>query len=114
MVQTHFKTGEEKEGRRICVPLQVVRLVRSVFTRIGLRDYLKSLRERSPAWYGCGGDVHLQPLHGRIDEPLGRTCQQGESDEGLHLLRLHHISRKTMNRALKYLDNYFEEITALI
>lgn len=44
MVQTHFKTYEEKEGGRICVPLQVVRLVRSVFTRIGLRDYLNSFK----------------------------------------------------------------------
>lgn len=46
MQQTHFGTEEESDEGRICVPLQVVRLVRSVFTRIGLRNYLNGIKDK--------------------------------------------------------------------
>lgn len=57
--------------------------------------------------------MHLQSVHGCIYEPLG----EGELANTDALTKDficygYTISRKTMNRALEYLDDYLEEITA--
>ena len=114
MVQTHFKTYEEKEGGRICVPLQVVRLVRSVFTRIGLRDYLNSFKGKGVP---LGTVVEVMYIYNLCtDASMNRWGELANKDDLTKdfICYGYTISRKTMNRALEYLDNYFEEITALI
>lgn len=114
MQQTHFRTEEESEEGRICVPLQVVRLVRSVFTRIGLRDYLNSIKDKGVP---LGTVVEVMCIYNLCtDSSMNRWGELANRD-GLtndFICHGYTISRKTMNRALEYLDNYFEEITALL
>lgn len=114
MVQTHFKTDKENEGGRICVPFQIVRLVRSVFTRIGLRDYLNGLKTKGVP---LGTVVEVMCIYNLCtDSSMNRWGELANNDDLTRdfICHGHTISRKTMNRALEFLDDYFEEITALI
>lgn len=114
MVQTHFKTDEENEEGRICVPLQVVRLVRSVFTRIGLRDFLNGFKSRGVP---LGTVVEVMCIYNLCtDASMNRWGELANTDALTKdfICYGYTISRKTMNRSLEFLDDYFEDITALI
>ena len=106
--QTHFKTAKAMAEGNKSLSYGVVAVVRAGFRRLGLYEFLDTLRGGTPFSYiiellcidHLNGNSSMNCCANRVDCEVLR-------DELCHGYR---ISRKTMERALPVLTLYLEEI----
>ena len=111
--QTTFRIAEARSEDNISLSFGLMELVRSCFKRLDLYDFLSRFKSKGVP---LGFVVELICIHHldggdsmrRFDTLSSNPIAVSELCHG------HHISQRTMNRALEDLDLYFEEITVHI
>ena len=100
-------------GGNKTLPFGIIAMVRAGFRRLGLYDYLDTLKQRGVPFsyvvellcvYQLSGGSSMNECERQSDSPLIRE----------ELCHGFDISRKTMERSLSILDLYFEDILAYI
>ena len=111
--QTTFRTADAMPNANISLPFGIISTVRAGFRRLGLYEFLDSFKEKGvPLSYV----VELMCIYQLQGCSSMNECGQKVSSQLMkeELCHGYTISRKTIERSLKFLDLHFEDVIEFI